>query len=160
MTTSAAVRKELDVGAGAISIHPDDVAELDAELFVQSSSPNRKLAGHDVLFRVQAGSAARGIAGGVSTSASPVPVPAPAPAKSKSRRSKKKAASPAPAPAPAAQSQQAQVHADFARYTPNPSETLKSLATRVGIDYTKGCGFYLLVKKEKISAKKDMVLLR
>ena len=118
LTTADAVRTELNVGAGAISVHPDDVADIGGELFVQSLSPNRKLGGHDVLFRVQAGSAARGVAGGIATSPAPVPAPAPAPkakAKAKAKTSKtkakakvstakaskRKAAALAPAPAPA-----------------------------------------------------------
>ena len=81
------------------------------------------------------------------------------PRRSTRQKAKKVAAATAPAPAPAPVPSQ-KGPADFVRYTPDPSETFKSLATRMGIDYTKGCGFYLLVKKEKISAKKDMVLLK
>ena len=46
------------------------------------------------------------------------------------------------------------------RAEPADGETVQALCARLQVTFAKGCGFYQLIKKESISAKKELALLR
>jgi hypothetical protein len=46
------------------------------------------------------------------------------------------------------------------RAEPHDGETMQEVCTRLGLPYDRGCGYYQLIKSEKISAMKELASLR